>query len=465
MGIIRAITGAISGSLADQWLEVIEADDMGDNTVFTSGVTVRQNDKRNSNFKGTVSTVSNGSIIHVYDNQAVLLVDGGKIVDYSAEPGYFTVSNSSLPSLFNGQLGESVKETFGRIKFSGSVSSKQQVFFINLQEIKGIKFGTPNPVMYYDANLDVDLYIRARGMYSIKITDPLKFYKEVIPRNASKIEYSQISGQYQEEFLSAFGASINKMSVDGVDIRTVSSNQTEVSRYMRDVLDEEWGTLRGFEILSVGATLEYDDRSQALLDKRDESAIYQNAKIREAFVQTSVARGIEAAGSNEGGAMTGFLGVGMGMQASGGFMNAASQSNQLQMQLEAQQKAYEQQQANNTQNTGAAGWTCECGKVNTGKFCAECGKPQPQDKSWTCECGKVNTGKFCAECGKPQPQDKSWTCECGKQNTGKFCSECGKPQSPKKIKCDKCGYEPDISKGIPKFCPQCGDIINDADKE
>ena len=100
MGIIKALTGAIGGGLADSWLEVIESAPMGDNTVFTRGIKVRKGDSRNQNTKGTADTVSNGSIIHVYDNQFMMLVDGGKVVDYTAEPGYFKVDNSSMPSLF-----------------------------------------------------------------------------------------------------------------------------------------------------------------------------------------------------------------------------------------------------------------------------------------------------------------------------------------------------------------------------
>ena len=82
MGIIKAVGQAISGNLADQWLEAIEANDMGERTVFTSGVLTR----KGQNVKGGSNTVSNGSVIHVYDNQFMMLVDGGKIVDYTAEP-------------------------------------------------------------------------------------------------------------------------------------------------------------------------------------------------------------------------------------------------------------------------------------------------------------------------------------------------------------------------------------------
>ena len=98
MGIIKAVVNAIGGGLADSWLEVYESDSMNDATVFTTGVKVRKDDKRNSNTKGTEGTISNGSIIHVYDNQCMLLVDGGKVVDYTAEPGYYKVDHSSTVS-------------------------------------------------------------------------------------------------------------------------------------------------------------------------------------------------------------------------------------------------------------------------------------------------------------------------------------------------------------------------------
>ena len=97
MGIIRAAVNAVHGSLADQWLETVEPYEMGEHTVFTEGILVRKGQNR----KGS-QTISNGSVIHVYDNQFMMLVDGGKIVDYTAEPGYFTVDQSSSPSLFSG---------------------------------------------------------------------------------------------------------------------------------------------------------------------------------------------------------------------------------------------------------------------------------------------------------------------------------------------------------------------------
>ena len=133
MGIIRAAVNAVHGSLADQWLETVEPYEMGEHTVFTEGILVR----KGQNKKGS-QTISNGSVIHVYDNQFMMLVDGGKIIDYTAEPGYFTVDQSSSPSMFSGSLDAAVKDTFERLKFGGQTPHEQRVFYINLQEIKGI---------------------------------------------------------------------------------------------------------------------------------------------------------------------------------------------------------------------------------------------------------------------------------------------------------------------------------------
>ena len=202
MGIIRATINAISGGLADTWLEVLEADNMSGTTVFTKGVAVRKNDRRNSNRKGTEDIISDGSIIHVYPNQFMMLVDGGKVVDYTAEEGYYKVDKSSAPSLFNGQFGDALKETFSRIKYGGTPSSAQKVFFVNLQEIKGIRFGTKTPVQYWDDFYNSELFLRAHGTYSIKVTDPLKFYAEVIPKNADRVDINTINEQYLSEFLS-----------------------------------------------------------------------------------------------------------------------------------------------------------------------------------------------------------------------------------------------------------------------
>lgn len=400
MGIIKAATSAIGGGLADQWLEVIEPDNMSDSTVMTKGVKVRRNDKRGSNRKGTEDVITDGSVIHVYPNMMMLLVDGGRIIDYTAEEGYYTVKNELAPSMLNGSLKDAISETFDRFKFGGVTPQKQQVFYINLQEIKGIRFGTSSPLNYFDNFYNAELFLRAHGNYSLRITDPILFYTNAIPKNKSQVDINDINEQYLAEFLTALQTAINKMSADGERISYVPSKSMELSKYMGTVLDDSWRELRGMEIVSVAvASISYTDDSVKLINMRNQGAMLGDPSIREGYVQGSVARGMESAGSNAAGATTGFVGMGMGMNAGGGYLNQTSQNNQQQMQ---QQQAPAQSNADH--------WDC------------------PQ-------CGTSNTGKFCSNCGTPKPTSDGPSL---------------------KMKCSDCGEVIDLANGIPKFCPNCG---------
>lgn len=420
MGIIKvigdavsAVTGTIEGGLADQFLEVIEPDDMGPSTVFTSGVAVRKDGRRGGNRQGTEGFISDGSIIHVYDNQFMMLVDGGKVVDYTAEPGYFQVKNAAAPSLFNGKLEESMEkameEAFSRIKFGGVPSTRQQVFFVNLQEIKGLKFGTRSAINYFDTFYNAELFLRAHGTYSIKITNPLRFYQEAVPRNARRLEIDEINEQYLNEFLEALQSAINQMSADGVRISFVTSKSRELSQYMSTTLDESWEKMRGIEVQSVGiGSVSYDDESQKLITMRNQGAMLSDASIREGYVQGAIARGMEAAGSNAAGPTAGFMGVGLGMQTGGNAAAAFSQSNQSQMERQAvgARARIPTTGGAAAASTAAPAWVCGCGRENAAdtKFCGDCGTPRPA----AAVCGACGyhlpagvSAKFCPECGAP----------------------------------------------------------------
>lgn len=437
MGIIKAVTSAIGGALADQWLEAVEPDDMGDKTVFVRGVQVRRG--KGSNTKGSSDLVSNGSVIHVYPNQFMMLVDGGKVVDYTAEEGYYTIDHSSAPSMFNGQFGEALKESFNRIRFGGITPGAQKVYYINLQEIKGIKFGTRNPINYFDNFYNAELFLRAHGTYSIKVTDPLKFYAEVIPKNADKVEIDSVNEQYLSEFLEAFQTSVNQMSADGTRISFVTSKSRELGRYMADTLDEEWNKLRGMEIQAVGiASITYDEESQNLINLRNKGAMMGDPGIREGYVQSTIAEGLKNAGGNSAGSLAGFMGMGFGMQTGGGFMGAASNTNMQQMQMNQAGQMQGNGGGQSMGNQGAGAQAMGTPAMGTQAMGTPAAGAQPMGStasgahsgpdSWYCtNCGTANTGKFCGECGSPRPAG-GWTCSCGTTNTGKFCSECGKPR-------------------------------------
>ena len=416
MGIIRAAINAVTGGLADSWLEVIEPSPMGNNDVLVPGQAVDQRG-RSQNKKGGENLVSNGSIIHVYDKQFMILVDGGKIVDYTADPGYYKVDNSALPSLFNGQFGDSIKESFSRIKYGGISSTSQRVFFLNLAEIKNIKFGTQNPVQYFDNFYESELFMRLHGTYSIKITDPFKFYMEVIPKECitgnRKFTFAPPDiQQYNDEFISELGTAFNNYSADGFRISHIASKTKEMGKYMAQALDEDWNQLRGFEVVSVGMQPpSYSEESQQIINERSKMAsqvsYLKDAANQQAFMAKSVGEGISSAGKNAGGAAVGFMGMNMAQNMGAGVMGGYMQNPQYaqpQQGYGQPQQGYGQQQPPQAPQQG--GWTCSYGAVNSGKFCMECGKPKPE----------APKGRFCTNCGAQLAPG------------AKFCPECGAKQ-------------------------------------
>ena len=414
MGIIKAAINAVTGALADTWLEVIESAPMGNNDVIVPGQAVDQKG-RSQNKKGGENLVSNGSIIHVLDNQFMILVDGGKIVDYTATAGYYKVDNSALPSLFNGQFGDSIKESFSRIKYGGISSTSQRVFFLNLQEIRGIKFGTQNPVQYFDNFYESELFMRLHGTYSIKITDPFKFYMEVIPRevitNNQKFTFAMPDiQQFNDEFVSELGTAFNQYSADGFRVSHIASKTKEMGKYMADALDEDWNQLRGFQVTSVGMQPPaYDEESQKIVTERSKMAsqvsYLKDAANQQAYMAKSVGEGISGAGNNPGGAAIGFMGMNMAQNMGAGVMGNYMQNPQYgnQQQYAQPQQQQPQQQAPQQAAPAQGGWTCECGATNQGKFCSECGKARPEapKKRFCTNCGAElsPTTKFCPECG------------------------------------------------------------------
>lgn len=426
MGIIKAAMSSIGGALADQWLETIEPSKM-DNTVLASpGVMVRRDDKRNTNTKGTSDIVSNGSIIHVPENTFMLLVDGGKIISATDEAGYYQVDNSRSPSLFfksteaialtgygntgkgnierPGGLVNTLVDSWERFKHGGSTPTKQRVFYINKMEIPDIRFGTKNPVSYADRALIpgrvVACKVTSFGTYSIKIADPLLFYTEVCSKSGYEdLTVDTMAEQYINEFIMAYSTALANLSTRSIMVQEIQMHQSELGQYMAEVLDSDWLLKRGFLIHSVGiAGMNFDDKTNELLEKYSNDSLLLDGNARAARMTAGMAAGLEAAGSNANGAMFGFAGMTMGMNAAAGMGVMPSQ----------QQTAPQPPATPAPQPQSLPGWSCACGNSNgqQSKFCSNCGVAKPaQPANWFCpECGtQMTTGQFCSNCGTKRP--------------------------------------------------------------
>lgn len=437
MGLIKAALGSVGSVLADQWKEYFYCDSMAANVLVTKGK--KRTSSRNSNTKGSDNIISNGSVIAVNEGQCMMIVEQGKIVEFAAEAGEYTWNSSSEPTIFQGGLEglEGSWETLKRrFAFGGDTAKDQRVYFFNLKELVGNKYGTPAPIPFrvVDNNigLDMDVSIRCNGEYSYKIADPMLFYKNVCGNVSQDYTRDQLDSQLKSEFLTALQPAFARISALGIRYSALPGHTMELAQAMNEVLSGKWGATRGLAIVAVGInSVTASAEDEATIKELQKSAVFRNTNMAAAHMVQAQAEAMKTAAGNKNGAMMGFMGMNMA-QSAGGF-NAASL-----FQMGQQQPAAPAPAAPAAPAAGANTWKCSCGAVNTGKFCMECGASKPAD-GWVCSCGAVNKGKFCSECGAK------------------------KPASEPLYRCDKCGWEPEDPKHPPKFCPECGDKFDDED--
>ena len=412
MGLIKAALGAAGGVLADQWKEFFYCDALDMNTLMVKGQ--KRTSGRSSNTKGEENLISNGSVIAVADGQAMIIVEQGKIVEFCAEPGEFVWDSSTEPSIFAGPLGESIKDTFRaigkRFTFGGDTGKDQRVYYFNTKEISGNKYGTANPVPFRvvvneELGFKLSVDIRCNGEYSYKIVDPMLFYTNVCGNAAQSFDRSEIDSILKSELLTALQPALAKLSAAGVQYYEIPAHTFDICSALNEVLDRDWGEKRGLEVFSFNVnSLTIPEEQKKKITEWEENAMSMNPMVAGARLVGAQADSMRTAAANEGGAMQGFMGMGMAMNAGG--MNA---QNLFAM--------GQQQQPQATIHPA----------------------PAPAADGWKCACGATATGKFCPECGAKKPA--------------------GVPQ----YKCDKCGWEPEKGVKPPKFCPECGDPFDDGD--
>ena len=397
MGLIRAGREALGGILADQWKEFFYCDSMGKDVLVTKGQ--KRITGRSTNTKGNDNIISNGSGIAVADGQCMLIVEQGKVVEVCAEPGEFTYDSSTEPSIFSGHLGDSIKQTFQvigkRFTYGGDTAKDQRVYYINTKEMGEILYGTATPVPFRvivneELGYKLSVDIRCNGNFTYRICDPLLFYTNVCGNVEQDYESSEISGRLKGELMTALQPALSTLSAKKVQYYEIPAHTQDLSDALNEVLSKTWKEKRGIEVFSFNInSLSIPEDQRKKINEWEENAM--------------------TAAGNSAGAMTGFMGMGMAMNAGGmGGMNAQNlfAMGQQQPQAAPQQTAPEQSQGD----------------------------------TWICSCGTVNKGKFCQNCGAK------------------------KPQGALLYRCDKCGWEPEDPAHPPKFCPECGDPFDDADR-
>lgn len=434
MGLIKAALGAAGGVAADQWKDYFYCEALPADVLVARGE--KRVSGRSSNKRGSDNIISNGSVIAVATGQTMIIVEQGKVVDICDEPGEFIYDMSTEPSVFCGSLSETVPQVLAnigkRFTFGGEPPKDQRVYYINTKELMGNKYGTPNPVPFRiyddDIGLKLTVSIRCFGEYSYRITNPVLFYTNVCGNVEYEYGREELECQIKSELLTSLQPALARVGQLKIMYDELPLHTKEIAKALNEELSDEWRDRRGIEVVSFGvssvtATPEDEERIKEV----QRNAVFRDPTMAAAHLTGAQAQAMQDAAKNQGGAMNAFMGMNMAQSAGsniGGLFAAGQQQAAQRAQAQAEAAAPAAQQG---------GWTCECGAVNTGNFCANCGAakpkpvPAPGGAEWTCSCGAVNSGKFCSECGSPKPADE-WTCKCGAVNKGKFCANCGSPR-------------------------------------
>ena len=377
MGLIKSAFTSINSTLHDQWEEYITCDSLDNDTLVVKKTTEN-------------GIISNKSRIQVAPGQVALIFDSGKILDATAEEGIYTFDSSSSPSLFAGQFGGMFKEMWERFKYNGAPSKEQAVFYVNTKEIIDNKFGSSTPMAYPDPEYK-NIYIRYFGVYSFKISDPFAFISNIAGNVKEKYTKEQLLEQANAEFVSALDVSLQACASEGVIFSSLPSKQLLIAKHMNEALDDSWRKLRGMEIVSVAIEkITPDDESRERIQKFDNASMYSRSEYAAGRMVDATATAMENAASNENGAGTGFMGLGM-MNMAGASMvgNPLDYVKQNEAKKEVQEEKV-------TSNNGVI---CpKCGSQEVGNFCSKCGT-KLEKKKFCSKCGSEVTGNFCSNCG------------------------------------------------------------------
>lgn len=397
MGLIRAVVGAASSTLKDEWLEYIYCDRLPDNVLMRKGTP--SNTKNN---KGNDNIITNGSKIVVGEDQFLIVVSDGKIVDFTAEAGRYTFDKGTEPSMLYGGFGKGLVESFktmgSRFTTAGNPNHDQRVYFINMRDIIGNKFGTPTPIPFRDSEFGMTVDIRCHGEYVMKITDPIKFYTSLGGNvEGDYVIDDEFKTQFGADFMQALQPALTQVAMQKVSYDMLPGAVLQISDAVKQQLEPTWGE-NGINVTRVSiASVTPTDESAQIIKKAQNDRLYaMNPAMQGSRANASASEALVGAANNSAGAMNGF--IGMGMMNQGGAMFGANVSQQS--------TAFATMSEMNTPDTIMAASAPVEEKAET----VEEVKIE-KDEEIPVEVKEESAAKFCSNCGT--------------KAVGKFCTECG----------------------------------------
>ncbi len=344
MGILKAFGNAVSGTFADQWKDIITADIFDEHTVVVPGVLKSTNNGRGANTDGSDGVISNGSKIFVPENTAAFIFSQAGIENIITEPGGYEYQEGEA-SIFHGDgIKKSIFKQIGdRVGYGGISSTQKTIAFVNLREIRDIKFGTRGPQVYNDIFYGCDLEIYAYGSFSVQVTDAEKFMREFVPANVQYYSFDekQVRGQIVSDFLQSFTVALNSLSSEYRISQIVSQANALSVRVSEDPMNAgSWKERFGFEIVKVSIeNIEFSPESRELVKQYNANKMnlsaYEDVSQRASNIsaQQKIAEGVRDHGFGDMGGMVFGMNMAQSVGAHGEVKNTPARSMDEQIEL------------------------------------------------------------------------------------------------------------------------------------
>ena len=377
MGLIKALSEATTTALGDQFKEFVTCPAISKNVLIQRGIVNHGKGNKNP----SEGIITNGSTIVVPQGMAMMIIENGEIKEFTADAGTFYFDTSTEPSIFTGGLGKGIIDTFKtigkRFTYGGQTAKDQRVYYVNLLNIPGNKFGSPQPKKITDEKYGM-LEVTFFGEYAFKVVDPILLVNSVIGANPSdtvtyeEVVGSQLQSKFVEKLTQAISVVMRKNKVSFGDMGLYNS---DISDEMNVCLDESWRKNYGLEVTDVALSdINLTDEAMVKVNKIDEATIFSNKNLQSGLMASASADALRSAASNENGSMMGFMGMNMASGAAGSMMNAANQGSDVE------------------------GYKPETNQPEIGTIFA---KKEEQKEDKVCpKCGTPVTGRFCSNCGE-----------------------------------------------------------------
>lgn len=432
MGLIKMVTGSVGSTFRDAAKDYFRCDGMTKDVLVMPATQVKRDGSCNN---ASHRVITDGSVFDVAAGQAALLIENGKVIDFvlaseNAFAGQYTYNSQVEPSFlategFKNALKVGIETAKKRFTFGGQSSNTVDIVYINLKEIMDNKIGF-GKTAFIDKYLGTRLMLSGNGTYSFKITDPMKFYENMVMATDRKYMKAELVDVMKKEIVPVLQRGLTKLGNQYCQngYQDIYMYDQELAQIVNESMDESWKN-RGIDLVSIAISPVLSPEDEKRVMQLENAKTLSNPNMAMGSMINAQNNAMQTAAGNSAGSMHGFMNMNMFSGGQGGF-NAG--------------QMVQQQLANQPAQPAAPA--------------------APAADSWTCSCGATNTGNFCQGCGSKKPAPAgSWTCECGTVNTGKFCQNCGKPNAAGPKKCPGCGNEI-VDNGAPlKFCPNCGNKL------